>query len=667
MTFQIIRPHILSFFSAIVLLTVFFASMVQWENWHIFTYSAGYLSLCGLICLLFWRAGCRERIDIRFGSVTVASILFWGVLCLSAILSNIQDFSFVYFYSFSLLPLSAFVFLLQPDKTAFLKCATWIFGSGFAALFISSFVQFFFLQDTLNNGFVKWPLANQNSLGALYSLAGFCGIAVLSVTKSRIISFISAFFTIGMIAGIMMTGGRGVLLSFVLFSLVFFSICFYLKRARFSKKSFFKLGVALFIFFGLFAILQFFSSSAHMGIWDIWSRSISGNRSLLWSRPDIWMSTWAIIKDHMWLGTGIGTFSLYYPAYRGNDLVSSGFMAHNDPLQFWAEAGIAAFVLFYTIIIFSTLRLYSFLKDDFFDRTIKIKISAVFSAIGAMILHSHVSYNLNILPTLLLSGMLFGVFLYYTQKKDSSDTLINAKHRFLSCRFFYFPGREFAFYGCTFILIFAAFFVRYQIPYYFTVLAGEQIKNDNFKDFSKFINIAGRLSQNNNDHALIGAASIPISIIEAQGAMLDKADLYEHFEHADRLLKQVLDVNPRSVPALYKLANLRVVSAPYMPIDTLPQSFLERALSLDPLHVNSRMLLYKVYEKQGFQNKAYDTLKDGMRWNYHIYNAVEYYERVAELSFIDGDLVLHNKALKQMYRLKEAFGSYAAQENLIHK
>jgi hypothetical protein len=49
--------------------------------------------------------------------------------------------------------------------------------------------------------------------------------------------------------------------------------------------------------------------------------------------------------------TGIGTFYLYYPAVNTGDYFSTGRMAHSDPLQFWAEMGVLAPLLFYGFII----------------------------------------------------------------------------------------------------------------------------------------------------------------------------------------------------------------------------------------------------------------------------------------------------------------------------
>jgi O-antigen ligase len=57
-------------------------------------------------------------------------------------------------------------------------------------------------------------------------------------------------------------------------------------------------------------------------------------------------STWEMIKEHPWLGTGLGTFRLFYPVHREfNEIGSAGGWAHNDYLQFWQEGGLPLFMI----------------------------------------------------------------------------------------------------------------------------------------------------------------------------------------------------------------------------------------------------------------------------------------------------------------------------------
>lgn len=58
------------------------------------------------------------------------------------------------------------------------------------------------------------------------------------------------------------------------------------------------------------------------------------------SRLMMWRSAWNIYKTHPLLGTGLGTFKLYYHSYRNpHETESSGDLAHDDYIEFLQEGG----------------------------------------------------------------------------------------------------------------------------------------------------------------------------------------------------------------------------------------------------------------------------------------------------------------------------------------
>ena len=67
---------------------------------------------------------------------------------------------------------------------------------------------------------------------------------------------------------------------------------------------------------------------------------ISSNASTV-ARGLMWVATWHIFQSHPWLGTGLGSYFLYYPAYRlHGELASAGTYAHNDYIEYLAEGGL---------------------------------------------------------------------------------------------------------------------------------------------------------------------------------------------------------------------------------------------------------------------------------------------------------------------------------------
>lgn len=62
-------------------------------------------------------------------------------------------------------------------------------------------------------------------------------------------------------------------------------------------------------------------------------------------------SAWAMIVDHPWLGTGLGSFRLIYPSYRmSTESVSGGSWVHNDYLQLWQEAGLPMLLILVALL-----------------------------------------------------------------------------------------------------------------------------------------------------------------------------------------------------------------------------------------------------------------------------------------------------------------------------
>ncbi len=59
-------------------------------------------------------------------------------------------------------------------------------------------------------------------------------------------------------------------------------------------------------------------------------------------RLEAWKSTLRIIHDNLWFGTGMGTFTSAFPAYRSPDISIQGFWnaAHSTPLELASEVGL---------------------------------------------------------------------------------------------------------------------------------------------------------------------------------------------------------------------------------------------------------------------------------------------------------------------------------------
>jgi hypothetical protein len=78
------------------------------------------------------------------------------------------------------------------------------------------------------------------------------------------------------------------------------------------------------------------------------------------ARLSVYRAVLRMINDHLWLGTGLGTFAWIFPSYRPNDISAFGVWdrAHSTPLEIAAEQGlpfaslvVCAFLLIFFVLI----------------------------------------------------------------------------------------------------------------------------------------------------------------------------------------------------------------------------------------------------------------------------------------------------------------------------
>ena len=115
------------------------------------------------------------------------------------------------------------------------------------------------------------------------------------------------------------------------------------------------------------------------------------------ARLMIWDSTLDAIEDHGVLGTGLGTFKLYYPEFRRlEETNTAGDMAHNDYLQLALEIGLPGALLFtlVPVLIFGI-----FLRRGIFAATTGLvaeegrRFSALVLLIGVLTAFAHALVN----------------------------------------------------------------------------------------------------------------------------------------------------------------------------------------------------------------------------------------------------------------------------------
>ncbi len=595
---------------------------------HFFMGAFGLLAI-GL-CFIVLKYPFPEKIPPFYWIVFAPLILFWALALASAVLSAAPYTSFIYFCFFSVFPLS-FFWSLAPSP--FRESA--IAGTGlaviFAALSIWSLAQYFFLPQMLLHRHVHWPFADSSSLGGILSLAFFGALGLMLGAKNRLQSNAGLFLALLLVSAIFTTGSRGSLLFLILGSVVFtITARAHIRRHGRCCAALLAGSVAAFFLIGMLG------PEGTRPPMEIIAKTLSGQLPVFWARPDIWASAWDIIKDHFWTGTGIGTFYLYYPQYRSGDAMTAGRMAHSDPLQFWAEMGVFAPVLFYAFIAAVTYATFMVLKKLEPDDARRVYILSPFCALGALVAHAHVTFHFNVLPILMLAGFFLAFWFHNVRQvlEGAFSTLPSLR----------LPERS-ALKGALIVALLAAAYPFLMLQSSEIVLQRAHARSEasDAMGFVNDVNIAGRMSQQKNANAIILAAGVSLSILE-NGMLMSPGQRESLPRQGENLLERAESLNP----LLPTIPFTRARYARQAKRTDREEEWLREALRLDPLYFPARMQLTEALLRKNEKTQAYEVLKEGLRWREAADVPLEYYQFLATLSLEQGDNDAHMIALRKM-------------------
>ena len=562
--------------------------------------------------------------DVFCSSIARIALGFWALALLSVFLSEISFVSFIYFCFFSVFPLSFFISVVQSNY----KIIGWGGVVVYTFLAISCLIQYFFVPEMLLYGFVSWPLANPNSLAGLLSLGFFASVGWMLGAPDRRQSNIALVLSALLIAAIFTTGSRGALLSLIIMLIPFlFLLKAHAKKHKRCLSALVGISIGAFV---LTSVLGYGFSPTDMVV-----RSVEGTQPLLWSRPDIWVSTWQIIQEHFWTGTGIGTFFLYYPEVRSaGDPSTAGLMAHSDPLQFWAEMGITAPLLFYGFVFAAVVKTRSALKNIAADDVKRIYVLVPFFALAALVIHAHVSFHFHVLSILMVAGVMLGFWLSQVSKIDAIQDSILHEKAFLR-------------FGLALPLVVGmAVFAQSQASEILTSRGHSALMQGQMDSYAGQVNRAGQLSSDRNARSLVAAASVPLGIAQFNGPLMEKTELQAVYEQTKDLLDRAEAANPRLVQIPYSRAQLVSYVGVFLdlPDEKASQEYLQEALGLDPLHLGSRVFLAKLLMRKKQKREALDVLKAGLDWKYKNQNPRYYLELTMNLAKELGDDEMYQKA-----------------------
>lgn len=205
--------------------------------------------------------------------------------------------------------------------------------------------------------------ANENHFSSLF----FAMIPLLAysliVRMESILSYvIVSLLMVGLLFAVGSRAGMGISSAIAILSLVWFLP---LRNKLVMKITALGAGAI-----GLIGAILMFGSSSSLEVEQRWI---------------LFATTWDAIRDHWLTGTGLGTFTLIYPAYEETVRVIRYYAnhAHNDFLEILLELGLAGAVL---MVLFFVLLIRGAFRSDLSQ--------AAFLSILALMVHSIVDYPL---------------------------------------------------------------------------------------------------------------------------------------------------------------------------------------------------------------------------------------------------------------------------------
>ena len=451
----------------------------------------------------------------------------------------------------------------------------------------------------------------------------------------RLQSNLGLVLSVLLLAAIFTTGSRGALLALIPALLIFAVFArAHLQRHKRCVGILLGLGALSFILISVFVPAGSVSPAGSL------ASTFGGTQSLLWARPAIWASAWQIFQDHWLVGTGIGTFFLYYPEVRSTaDGVTAGLMAHSDPLQFAVEMGVLAPLIFYALIGFAIVRTVQALKNIADDDARRVMILAPFCAFGALVFHAHITFHFHVLSILMAAGILLGFWFVQTAHAlGQSDDKPQEAHARASVRW-----------GLSMPLLLALFFFAAAQSSEILVNRGQKaLMTGDMQGFANDINRAGVLSNNRNARALITAANVPLGALQLNAPLMPKDELVALYSQVQDLLDRAEAANPRLVQIPYHRAELHSFAYAFLPEDAKQGSsaayYLKTALALDPLHLGSRVKLANMTARAGEKREALAILERGLAWRYKNQNPRFFLEQTMRLAAELGDESVLQKA-----------------------
>lgn len=526
--------------------------------------------------------------------------LYWAYLAITPFWSTIPYNSVLFVYIMSGLPLVFFAMVLAPDPKRLANYCMAGFAVTLLGLAVWALVQFFFFFEEYGPR-IHHPMLDPNNLGALFVM-GFIGGLALFLRAEKLLHILLAGVLIFMfLGGLVATHSRGGQLSGIIAAIALLAMLGPKAPHLWMKIAYtLTLGFILYLVFNFITGGDISKSFEKVVVLFTHDPSIAG-------RLELWSSTWEIIKEHPIWGTGLGTFYHFYPEKRDLKEISDGFFAHNDPLQFWAEMGVAAPIIIYTLfvaVLLRTLKAFKALPPESWERT---AIAASFCALLSVAVHIHTNFMLYVLPLLFPIGVLLAFWYVAT------ETALGASRRAVyvakDLRAPAFIGLALA---CGFVVL---WIVQSSVSVWYLKEAGVAFSREDVPAAKIAVEEAQRWAPRSNDRVYESLGRL--RLYQLKGSQGSAAEREKLLQEGLAALEKAQTLSPRSSSSHNYTAMLYYLGFQQGLLpdgDEKALVVLDEILQHDPIFVAARMGQSTIYRGRNDYEEALKKLEAGLPW-----------------------------------------------------
>ena len=536
------------------------------------------------------RAG--RAVMLPAGGTVLATLAFWIYISISLTWSSVPFASLVTWVNITAMPLVLLTLLCHPERQALIR-HTSVMVAGITVL-TALYTLWQFFVDGLDRA--PGVLPNPNNMASVFnlSLLPLLAFAATAQGKPRLMASPACLV---LFTAVLATGSRGGLVCFCLGVLILGAAL--LPQIKSQGKA-----VAIFaaITVIIFTSFLFFSHTALERSLSIFGDPVIDYSS--YERLEIWKASFAMLREHLFTGTGLGTFYLYYPAHRPlGDTSSMGHWAHFDALQFGVECGVLAMVLFYVVIAAWLVRGIKAWPDK--ER--RMQIAGCMAALAALVLHAHIEFQFYIISILIIAAVLMAQLYTLSTRDEERDyiTLTPAPRERLIWR------------GALMMAagLLALTTMSTAAGYYYTGRAQEVLRQGDIDGFFREINKAYSFAPRSFTDTDLRVAAVYLDILAQPPVQMTPADRLEIYDNAVKLLDDAQKSNPALADIDHKRAKLYMRAGDDQVPDRLQQAahYWQIALAKDPQHYRAREEYARLLISQGKAEDAYNLIQEGLK------------------------------------------------------